>query len=118
VPSRRYDAKVHSDDLVPQLYAELDRLGPWGMGNPRPTWVVPGVVVQGLRKIGAAGDHLKFRLPQSNGRNIDAIWFGAGQHAAALDGARVDLMGTIGENTWRGRTTLQFEVRDARLAED
>jgi single-stranded-DNA-specific exonuclease len=38
------------------------RLGPFGIGNPPPTILSPGVEVREVRTVGAEGDHLSLKL--------------------------------------------------------
>jgi single-stranded-DNA-specific exonuclease len=58
----------------------------------------------------------------SAGRTYDAIGFGMGEKLSVLresqdTGAPVELLFSLEENTWNGRTTLQLKARDVRLDE-
>ena len=97
------------------LLTDLEVLGPFGMGNPVPRLVIPGVQVQGVRRIGKDRSHLKFAIPTAGG-TTDCIWFGQGELEDAIADGPVDLLVTLGRNTWRGVTRLQCLIQDARSA--
>ncbi|MEZ4321962.1 MAG: single-stranded-DNA-specific exonuclease RecJ [Myxococcota bacterium] len=115
VRQRRVDAEASAEDLTWQLHAELAALGPFGMGNPRPRLMVRGVtpVAPGSR---AGGKLLKFLIGRGGGGAVSAIWWGEGERAESFGARPVDLLGQLGTNTYRGETTLQFEVNDVRDA--
>ncbi len=113
VPVRRVDVSVQASELGPQLVQELAALGPFGMGNPRPRLMVPGVHPVAVRSEGD-GSRLKGLLPRDGGGGIDLLWWGRGDLAPALKDGPVDLLGTLEINEWRGRRNLQFKLDDAR----
>jgi len=113
--TRHYDAEVAPESLDSTLLEELSRLGPFGMKNPTPKLMLQGVRPQAVRAIGKDKTHLKFRIPRARGGPIDALWWGRADLADLLATSEVDLLGQLGENLYRGRRTLQFEVKDARV---
>ena len=87
-------------------------LAPFGQANPEPLLQVTGARLDSLRTMGRDGKHLKARV---SGTPVEVVWWGAGELGEALRGP-VDLLGHLRENRWRGRRTLQLDVRDARSA--
>ncbi len=114
VPRRRIDAVVPPGRLGEGLHQDLARLGPYGQANPRPLLMVPAVQVQRARLLGKEQRMLKVEVPREGGRPIEAIWWGGHEHIEALQQAPHDLLGHLGVNEWRGRRTLQLELKDAR----
>ena len=114
VPQRRVDAEVELSELSAATHQQVSRLGPFGMGNPRPQLVFRGVVPESLRTL-SEGAHLKFLVPTRHGR-VEALWWGKGDVLEQIRGQRVDVLGKLGVNTWKGRRTLQLELVDLRLA--
>jgi single-stranded-DNA-specific exonuclease len=112
---REVDAEVESSQLDDGLHRELERLGPFGQGNPRPRLVVPGVRAQRIEVKSDKG-LLKFRIPRPGGREVEAIWWDHAEHAPAVASGAVDLLGELGEHHWNGNRRLQFTVQDARIA--
>ena len=77
------DAVVSAEDLTLPLAQELDRLAPFGLGNPDVTLLVPGSEPVSPSTVGE-GKHLRFRVRQ-NGRDAgSAIAFGQGSQLDRL----------------------------------
>jgi single-stranded-DNA-specific exonuclease len=111
VPVTIVDAVVSAEDLTLPLAHELDRLAPFGLGNPDVTLLVPGARAVAPATVGD-GKHLRFRVHQ-NGRDAGtAIAFGQG---AQLDRLRaeglVDVACRLKENHWNGTVAPQLVVR-------
>lgn len=121
-PKQRIDASVDMEDLNPTLVSELERLAPFGPGNPEPTLLLRRLIPVDPRIVG--NNHLKFyvknqRESSRGGRDIlvDAIGFGMGNRIGSLrDGATLDLAFTPERNTWQGRERLQLRVKDLRIS--
>jgi single-stranded-DNA-specific exonuclease len=115
-PALQVDATVPPDDLDEALLGQLQRLGPFGMGNPEPRLVIPCPRPSGLRTIGKDARHLKWSIPRRGRAPIDVLWWGGAEHADALTAGPVELLATLGQSHFRGVTTLQLVVTDARAA--
>ena len=119
-PSIRIDAEVTPKELLGETFAFLRALAPFGQGNPPPTFLTRGMRVTEARAVGAQGQHLRLTLKQG-GALWDAIAFGrGGAESGADDGVRLtrvkdsdlDVVYTIGVDTFRGRGTAQLQVLD------
>lgn len=109
------------EELDFKTLQEIERLGPFGPGNPEPVFVMRAKTVSHTVM---KGRHLKLSLApviKSNTRNvptlIDAVWFHAaervGTFEAALKGE--SLWAAIPEiNRFRGRSTPTLRVKDRR----
>jgi len=105
------DAVVPAGALTLDLAQELDRLAPFGLGNPDVTLLVasceavePGVVGE--------GKHLRFRVRQHGRDAGSAIAFGMGGQLERLrtDG-RFDVACRLKQNHWNGTVAPQLVVR-------
>ncbi len=105
------DAIVPAAALTLELAQELDRLAPFGMGNPDVTLLVAAVQAVEPATVGE-GKHLRFRVRQ-NGRDAgSAIAFGLGTQLERLRGeACYDLVFRLKENRWNGTIAPQLIVR-------
>ena len=109
------EGQVAVEDLTVSLLQELERLGPFGPGNPEPVFVC-GASVHDHRVL--KGRHLKLNLRSSGSVSrslIEAIWF----HAAEDDtlpftgAAEVTAWAGVPElNRFRGRITPSFRIKD------
>ena len=129
-PSIKVDAALDLREigaLNDRFWAVLQQFGPFGPSNPTPVFHGTDLAVAGRpRTVGQNGGHLKFKVKQAGdaqGRPLDVIGFGMGEKLSVLEthqqeGAPLELLFSIEENTWNGRTTLQLKARDVRLAEE
>ncbi len=110
-PSLTVDAEVQLDTLSWDVYHKLDRLRPFGFGNPVPRFVSRYVRVHSARAVGREGQHLKLTLEDARGRLWDAIAFRQGEWIGRLPD-RVSVAYTLERNEWRGRVSLQLNILD------
>lgn len=108
-PELELDAACSPRDVDRALAAAIQRLAPFGKGNPAPLLRIDGVHAEDIRVLKER--HLKFRAS-----GVDAIWFSAAPLRAALEAGPVDLAARVEVNRWRGRETVQLRVEDARPA--
>ena len=107
------DAVVPAEKLTLDLCAELQRLGPFGLGNPGVTLLLAGCELADLARVGD-GKHLKFRI-REGGRDRgagSAIAFGLGAQADRL--RRVgpyDVAFRLEENRWNGTVAPELVVK-------
>ncbi len=120
-PLTTVDAIVPASALTLELAQELDRLAPFGLGNPEPTLLVASVEATGASTVGE-GKHLRFRVRQQDRDGGSAIAFGLGAQLDRLqEAARFDLAFRLKENRWNGTIAPQLVVRrlfDAPAAYD
>jgi single-stranded-DNA-specific exonuclease len=104
------DAAVSGRELTLELCEELERLAPFGFGNPGVTLLAAGCVLSELGAVGQ-GKHLKLAV-SANGVRSGAIAFGQG---AQLDRYRrsglYDVAFRLGANRWNGTVSPQLVVR-------
>jgi single-stranded-DNA-specific exonuclease len=110
-PVTRIDAIVPGAKLGLDLCAELQRLAPFGIGNPGVVLLVDGCEVADAATVGD-GKHLRFRVRQRGRDAGSAIAFGMG---AQLDRfrreERYDVAFRLQENRWNGTSAPQLVVR-------
>ncbi|HZS31474.1 MAG TPA: single-stranded-DNA-specific exonuclease RecJ [Gaiellaceae bacterium] len=111
-PVTSIDAVVARDaQLSLDLCAELGKLAPFGLGNPAPTLLAPGVGIAEPATVGE-GKHLRFRIRRSGRDGGSAIAFGQGSRLESLrpDGS-YDVAFRLEENRWNGTVAPQLVVR-------
>ena len=110
-PLTPVDAIVPAGALSLELAQELDRLAPFGLGNPEPTLLVASVEAIGANTVGE-GKHLRFRIRQHDRDGGSAIAFGLGfQLDRFLAVGHFDVAFRLKENRWNGTTAPQLVVR-------
>jgi len=110
-PVTTVDAIVPASALTLALAEELDRLAPFGLGNPEPTLLVASVDAVSPTTVGE-GKHLRFRIRQHDRDGGSAIAFGLGSQLDRLERAgRYDVAFRLKENRWNGTVAPQLVVR-------
>jgi len=114
--SLKIDCELPLSFVDLNLYKALQKLAPFGMGNPEPTFLSKKVLIDDMRLVGAENSHLKFRFKIHDlGFTIDGIGFGMGDKSSEIDiGDKVDIVYTIDENEWNGEKRLQLKVKDIK----
>ncbi|MGQ9909108.1 MAG: single-stranded-DNA-specific exonuclease RecJ [Candidatus Flexifilum sp.] len=115
-PTLTIDAWVTLADLTPALAAEIERLAPFGAGNPPLTLAVRDVSVVADRVIGRGGEHRLLTIRDGDGAMARVLWWDAG--AAELPYDRFDLALTARARDYRGQPEVQLVWIDARPAQD
>jgi single-stranded-DNA-specific exonuclease len=101
------------------LAEQIDRIGPFGIGNPEPRFVLPSVRVDYASRVGE--DHVRCTL-SAGGAKVAAISFrsagnAVGQALLQRPGLPLHVAGALRLNRWQGRTEVQFQIDDAAPAE-
>ncbi len=112
VRSLKIDCELPFDVLTKKLFENIQKLSPFGMGNPEPVFVTKEVTIDSMRILGKDGRHLKLVLRQ-NDTSFEAIAFGMSEFANSVKiGDTVDVAYVLDENTWNGETKLQLKIKD------
>ncbi|MFQ5598937.1 MAG: single-stranded-DNA-specific exonuclease RecJ [Candidatus Krumholzibacteriia bacterium] len=109
------DAELGSEDLQPDLIDALDRLEPFGVGNPEPLFVFRGMQVRERTRVVGEG-HLKLDLEFPGGGPLDGIAFGWGRDVqpGSIIGTRLDAVGHVRRQDPRFGEAFQLVVSDLR----
>jgi len=103
VKTQRVDLEIPLELVNLDLWLALQRLEPFGIGNPKPIFKSVAVTPTDIKKIGSLGSHLKFKVD-----GIDCVWFNAG----GITQTTGDLVYSLDENHYNGATSLQLLVKN------
>lgn len=110
------DAQVSLTEMDMRLVRTLDKLQPFGQGNPAPVFCAYGVRAAADSWRELRGGHLKV-VVKDGPKLIDAIGFRMADRLPALTRAdAIDIAFAPQLNTWRGDTTVQLVLKDVRVA--
>ncbi len=116
-PALVADAEATLGELTWDLVHVLERMAPFGVENPQPVLFCRGIKVRQVRPVGADGSHMKLIL--SDGQTTkEAIAFRQGHRIADCRvGSAIDILCTVGTNSWNGMDQLEVQVKEFRGAE-
>jgi single-stranded-DNA-specific exonuclease len=114
------DGAVSAGAAGAELYATIQRAGPFGAGNPEPIIAFPAHVVAYAEPVGQA--HVRARLKAGDGAIIPAIAFrAAGQKLgdALLNnrGRAMHVAGCLALDRWQGSERAQLRIVDVAPAD-
>lgn len=113
-PCLRIDAEVTLAELNVECVRQLDRLKPFGLGNPPVRFIARGLTHhRPLQRIGPDRQHVKMWVTDGAATH-EAVWWGAGNEP--LPTGRFDLAFTPVVNEFGTRLTVQLRVLDWRPA--
>jgi single-stranded-DNA-specific exonuclease len=115
LPLLLYDGEVLIEDLSLPLIADLQRLSPFGAGNPEPLFLLRNARAQQVTPCGTG--HLKFSVRQG-GFSLPCIAFAFPPHWAEFLPGEIDLLVSAQSHEWLGRVSLQLRVKDMRPAQE
>jgi single-stranded-DNA-specific exonuclease len=117
VPELRVDGVITLGAAQADLIRHIERLAPFGAGNPEPRFVLSGVRVTHAEVVG--NGHLRCTLadPLDTAR-LRAIAFRAvgtplGQFVAETRGITMHIAGHLRRDRWLGGDAVQFSIDDA-----
>ena len=114
IPEIEIDAAIQLKDINQSFYHILEQMEPFGPDNTKPVFCVRNVSNAGCRIV--KEDHLRFEVMQDN-FSINGIGFQLAEKYERLDRpAKMDIVFTIEENHFNGRTSLQMKVIDFNKA--
>lgn len=113
---RRVDALLPLNQVTLELAQELQRLAPFGNGNPIPQFVSTNLTLSDDRRLGRDGAHRRLVVADPSGAQAAVLWFNSAD--STLPEPPFDLLYTVGVNNYGGEQTLQLNFIAARAAEE
>ncbi|MBI2355739.1 MAG: hypothetical protein HYV13_00850 [Candidatus Doudnabacteria bacterium] len=113
-PVLEVDLELNESDINFDNFEYIQRIAPFGVGNPKPKFVSYGMEITEARSVGNGNKHLKLRLKMGN-KFFGAIAFGQGFLSEKLPpGTKIDAVYELEENSWNGSKSLELKIIDLR----
>ena len=112
------DAALTAGGARPELFAAIERAGPFGAGQPEPVFAFAGHRVVDAREVGKG--HVRMRLKSGDGTVLNAVAFRAagqplGRAMLAALGRDLHVAGTLCLDRWGGAERVELRVCDVAL---
>jgi single-stranded-DNA-specific exonuclease len=108
------DALLTARGADRSLWAEFQRLAPFGPGNPEPVFALADVRIE--RPMAMKGGHVRCTLTDSSGGRLKAVAWRCEDTEAGRrlmqEGGAVHVVGRLKPDDWQGREGVQFEIED------
>ncbi|HEX8219636.1 MAG TPA: single-stranded-DNA-specific exonuclease RecJ, partial [Chloroflexia bacterium] len=112
------DAELPVNMVDDETLEQINRMSPFGAGNPSPLFMAKGVRVVSASTVGDNDAHLKLIVADRNNGHapLEAIAFRYGYMAEnARRKGQVDLVYSIERREWKGNTHLQLRIKDIKV---
>lgn len=120
VPELHIDGALSAGAAQAELVGHIERLAPFGAGNPEPRFVFPALRVVQAEPVGTG--HLRCALADPlDGARLRAVAFRVAgtplsRCLAETRGMAIHLAGHLRRDPWRGSDAVQLEIDDAAPA--
>jgi single-stranded-DNA-specific exonuclease len=112
IPITRVDAVCRLSEANLDTIEQLEKMAPFGLGNPSPKLLIEGVEIADMRIIGKDENHVKCQFRQ-DGVTLDGIGFKMADIAAELSlRDEANVVGELAVNEWNNQRKAQFILKD------
>jgi len=115
-PQLEIDGYLSLAQLNPELVAELERLAPFGPGNPALTFASKDLVLKGSSAVGRNGEHRRLILEDEAGFSQTVMWWNGSSWP--LPDGKFDLAYSVRAGDHRSQGEVRVEWVEARPAEE
>ena len=102
-------------EITEELVEQIARMEPFGNGNPEPILKITRVVVAGVRRMGANGQHVKMTLRDADGRTLQMLAFNAPESFFRETGDEIAVWFQPNINEWNGARIVEGRLLHVEL---
>lgn len=109
------DAEISLEDVSWDLYRDIEKLAPYGVGNPKPLFLVRGAHVDAVKSFGKEGNHTEIIFRDLGNRKISAIQFFLAKDSLPVHvkpQASIDLVVHLEKSTFKNYPELRLRIVD------
>ncbi|MFA7252815.1 MAG: single-stranded-DNA-specific exonuclease RecJ [Candidatus Paceibacterota bacterium] len=109
------DMKINLDQVSSENYRLIERMSPFGVGNPKPLFLFEKIKIENVKMFGKENNHLELIFQNSRGRNIKAIGFFMKTDTFGRElknGDHIELLANFEKSTFRGFDELRLRIVD------
>ncbi|SKC84763.1 single-stranded-DNA-specific exonuclease RecJ [Maledivibacter halophilus] len=120
VPKLNIMTQISPDEFTIELINDIAKLEPYGMGNPKPLFMINNIRVDKTKTkgCGAKGKHLKF-VGKSNNIVLDGIGFSLTERYRRVgEPQSLNLVFSVDINEWNGNIKPQMIIEDFKKAQN
>lgn len=111
LPKIFVDMELEPGEINGNLIADIERLQPFGAGNPNPIFVLNNLTLLQKKLMGSDRNHLKLVVGDTQNNTYDCIWWQKGD-ISLNQGDKLDIAFYPQTNTYNGNTTIQLIIED------
>jgi single-stranded-DNA-specific exonuclease len=111
--SKKVDAELILDDVSWNLFNDLQKLSPFGVGNEKPVFLFKNLTVEKAENFGKEKNHLKLSFRKPDGRLVTAIKFFAGENeylSKIISGQKINLVANLEKSDFGRYPELRLRI--------
>lgn len=113
----QYAFEIPLSEVSLQFYDEIQKLKPFGQGNPKPVFVIRNVELSFWQRRG--GKHLFMVLIDASGIAVKGVFFNFFEHLPdktiyELEQKQFDILCEVSLNKWNGTQNVELNIKDIR----
>jgi single-stranded-DNA-specific exonuclease len=109
-PHINIDAVIPLASLDFNLYDQIQKLAPFGMGNPDPVFLTRQVAINNLKQMGSNSEHIRCRVKQGDAI-LNAVGWDFSKYLEELP-KYIDIVYKLEMNNWNGQQSLRLNLQD------
>jgi single-stranded-DNA-specific exonuclease len=112
-PVYSYDMDLSFDEVTPELYDQVSKLAPFGVGNPKPIFLFRDSAIEKLRLFGKHNEHLELTFRSESGRYVKAIAFFKNHESFGemlREGSQVQLFASLEKSYFGYKTEFRLRI--------
>lgn len=109
------DAEISLEDVSWELYKDIEKLSPFGIGNPKPLFLVKGARIDAVKSFGKENNHTEITFRDLAGRKISAIQFFLSKESLpihAVPQSKIDFVAHLEKSTFKNYPELRLRIVD------
>ncbi|MCH5184661.1 MAG: single-stranded-DNA-specific exonuclease RecJ [Oscillospiraceae bacterium] len=112
----KIDSEIMPEYVTGKSARVLAKLEPFGVGNPKPVFSMPGLTVVSMSRMGIDEKHIRIKFKHNN-MYFQAVGFGMGRYSEFFNvGDTVEIAFTMDMNYFSGTESLQLMLKDMRYS--
>lgn len=114
IVTEHIDAQISVDDITWDLYRHIERLAPFGVGNPKPMFLIANALITEVKQFGKEKNHFELTMNRS-GKPLKAITFFAKPEdftALPQAGLTMNIVATLEKSNFRNFPELRVRIID------
>lgn len=109
------EAIINIDDITNANYSVIEKLAPYGEGNPKPKFLFKELPIYAIKEFGKEKNHLELSFINSKGKVVKAITFFKTRESynnILNVGERINMVATFEKSTFGGKIELRLRIVD------
>ncbi len=107
------DKEITAQEINKDLFDEICKFAPFGVGNSKPIFLTQNLQVIGYPEV-VGRNHIKFKVRGNGHKGIKTIGFGLGG-ISLTTGQHINLVYSLDENQWFGKSTIILKIKDIEI---